>query len=165
MPVPSPSFTILICPACGEGVEVDHEGDPHFHTDWGGYVEPVEVDAVPDQVQVRSRVALARFRLQEDCREAAFRQAEQDWYRNLSVADRFWEDQRRIRRRRESLAAMRPFDRTMAMLTDTWMGSAAMTRQLFSDYRFSWAGPRADELDRWLAADGPMPEVTAAVCS
>lgn len=76
-----PSYELLICPVCGSQVEPDYEeGRTCFHEDYGGYIEPVEVDAVPDAEQLRSRQALARFRLQEDRREAAFKLAERRWF-------------------------------------------------------------------------------------
>jgi len=103
--------------------------------------------------------------LQEDRREADFRLAARRWYENLSVADRFWEDERRKRVRREELAAMTPLERAAASMFDG-MWTAALTRQLYSDRPMLWSfslDPPAEALDDWLAEDGRVPEVAAAL--
>jgi hypothetical protein len=163
--------TVRICPVCLEQVEPDPDGDVScWH--YGTSVEALEVDAYPFLDQLRSKRALALFRLQTDIREHEFAEAEKRWYEGLDVAGRFWEDSRRKRVAREQrkaweerIAAARPFDRTMMRLMDAWQSD--LERSLFSSsplldwIRHPW--PKPDALDVWLAEDGPMPEVEAAL--
>lgn len=160
------SLVLHICPVCGEQVVPFPDGDEScYHAEYGGDIRPVEVAAVPDPADLRARTALALFRLQEDRRDAAFREAARRWYENLSVADRFWEDSRRKRVRREQVEAMRPFDRTVAMLADSWGGD--LMRQLYRDdplldwIKHPW--PKPDALDVWLSEDSRVPQVAEAL--
>src|SRR5690242_6051340 len=126
------SFTVYVCPVCGEDVAFDFEQvTGHHHPEYGGWVETIEVEAVPDPAQLCGRRYLALFRLREDRREADFRLAERRWYENLSVADRFWEDERRKRVRREELQLATPLDRVVMEMQDGW--ADGLVRQLYSD--------------------------------
>lgn len=162
-----------ICPVCLEQVEPDPDGDILcWH--YGTSIEPVEVDAYPFLDELRSKRALALFRLQTDIREHELAEAEKRWYEGLSVADRFWEDSRRKRVRREEAEARRaqmprPFDAPGSMVSfnaamrDIWTAelvTADPNRQFFTDWiRY----PSAAALDDWLARDGEIPEVAAAL--
>jgi hypothetical protein len=159
------TYKLLICPVCLEQVEWDREeGSACFHAEYG-HVEAIEVSADPDQAQLTIRKGLALFRLQEDRREAAFRQADRDWYANLSVADRFWHDQRVDRDRREAqarrLASLAPGVRRMEeTMRQVWSSSLldaqlSLGRNIFAPFK-----PR--ELDDWFAEEG-MPDVTEAL--
>lgn len=165
--------TMRICPVCLEQVEQDSDGDDrHWH--YGTAVEPVEVEAYPFLSDFESKVGLARFRLQEDQREHDFAEAERRWYDNLSVADRFWEDSRRKRVKREETEARRAETKqrfgsgVLAMeevLRETWTGATIdtamqMHRQVFRGYL---AYPTADALDDWLASEDGVPQVAEAL--
>lgn len=161
---------LLICPKCRGQVEESYE-DGLCCTECWRTGEPVRVELDLDEPadvirrKVDSLVALERFKLAQVEREDEFRQAERDWYENLSVADRFWEDSRRKRVRREELAAMRPLDRAFSSMMDMWR--PGLIRQLYTDSPLldllNERGPPADALDTWLAQDGAMPEIDVAL--
>lgn len=151
-------FTIAICPVCREQINWDDDVSPGCtHLEYGGWVDAIEVDVTPDVDQLRSRCDLAVFRLQEDRREQAFRDAERAWYANLSVADRFWEDQRRKRVHREGLADLPRMDAINSVIQETWQGAAFDALFSARSYVYSRA-PSPDALDEWLVRDG-VPEV------
>lgn len=160
----------LICPVCLEQLEPDEDSDGrHFH--YGTSVEPIEVETYPYLVDLRSKRDLALFRLQTDIRDHAFRVGEERWYGNLSVKDRFWEDQRRIRVRREELErkwagfpkGQRGLASVMAETMQEVWGTDFMRRQLYGSFILGPREPRADDLDIWLAEGPPIKEVEAAL--
>lgn len=157
-------YTLSICPVCGDQVEPDYEeGRTCFHEEFGGYVEPVEVDALPDAAQLQSRQALALFRLQEDRREADFRLAARRWYENLSVADRFWEDERRKRVRQQEIEAMSPMGRAMASMVDDYTGSLIAQMKAGLIAQMKGRSLPSPDLDNWLAEESDIAEVTEAL--
>lgn len=159
-----------ICPKCLGLMTVGYEYGPSCEgCSYAG--EPVEVPFDPDgsmeefRVRRDGLVALERFKLAQIEREDDFRLAARRWYDNLSVADRFWEDSRRKRVRREQMEAASPMERSLMRLME-WGWDSSLTRQLYRDdplldwIKHPW--PKPDALDVWLAEDGAMPEVKAA---
>lgn len=154
-------YHVRLCPVCLEQLE---DEEACWHGEYGGAVEAIAVVAVADQAHLNSQRGLALFRLQEDRRDADFAEGERRWYENLSVADRFWEDERRKKLRREQLAAMSPMDRAFVSMVSGWGPSLA--RQLYSDRPLLLFGPQQlppDALDDWLAGEGGVPEVAEAL--
>lgn len=162
------AYRVLLCPVCLEQVaEPDYEYGSDDHTHDGVDVETIEVDPLASEAELRSHQDLALFRLEQESRGPAFAQAERDWYDNLSVADRFWEDSRRKRVERERREA-RPklkgagaFERALA---DVWTGEA-MNAMLFAQGSFldQINRNRGNDLDEWLASERPILGVAATL--
>lgn len=156
------TYTLLLCPVCLEQVEHDPEyGAGCYHEEYGGNVDAIEVEVLSlDRMDLYPKRDLALFRLQEDRREADFRLAEQRWYDSLSVADRFWEDERRKRVRREEGAGASSLSGFMRVMQEAWNPEelkAMMGRQLFIGV------VPVRGLDEWLAEDGSIREVSEAL--
>jgi len=108
-------YSVLICPVCLEQVADDPEyGSSCYHDEYG------EVDAIRVMAEPQGLVparGLALFKLQENKRELAFREAERRWFANLPREER---DRREAERR----ASMTPSARMMedalkSMIADT----------------------------------------------
>lgn len=153
----------LICPVCLEQLEPDEDSDGrHFH--YGTSVEPIEVDTYPYLAELKSKRDLALFRLQTDIRDHAFKVGEERWYGNLSVEDRFWEDQRREKARRERRARMSKVELALTQMVE-WQVED-LERHLKRPHPildFVPRGPKPDALDTWLASEDPLPEIEAAL--
>lgn len=78
-----------------------------------------------------------------------------------SVAEQFWAESHRKRERDEEIAAMlSSTERVAAMIADVWTGQL-IDQELSQQSSIFFRPPH--ELDTWLAEDGPMPHVEAAL--
>jgi Lon protease-like protein len=83
------SYKILVCPVCAEQMaEPDYEYGTDTHRHYGIGVEPIEVAAEIDHSAFLSTAGLARFRMQDEIREAAFIEAGRAWFRKLPLEER-----------------------------------------------------------------------------
>jgi hypothetical protein len=123
------TYKILICPVCAEQVDDDpYEGARCYHAEYGN-VEPVEVSVAIDAAEFASRRGLALFRLQEDKREIAFREAERRWFASLPKEER-------ARIKAERRAQMSP----MGRLLDDMVESMVEDARRMANESFSWDG-------------------------
>jgi len=83
------TYSILVCPVCAEQMEEpDREYGTDTHQHDGIAVEPIEVAAELDQGAFLSAAGLARFRMQDEIREAVLQDAERAWFASLPKEER-----------------------------------------------------------------------------
>lgn len=159
-PGKAPPYKLRVCPVCLTQMEDD---ECCWHDEFRNAITPIGVRVDLDAADLQAKRGLALFRLEQLRRESDFAAAERRWYENLSVADRFWEDVRRDKARRQAQAARlaripSTLGRFEEIMRSAW-SEELVTRQFFGGDIFAWRPP---DLDDWLAEDG-LPEVAKAL--